>query len=82
MALTPKRIDLVVLFVADLERAKAFYQDTLGFALTFENLVAKGVEFARVPADRARGMHTAHFRDPDGSIWEIARSLREESNDG
>jgi catechol 2,3-dioxygenase-like lactoylglutathione lyase family enzyme len=137
MAVTLKRIDLVVLFVADLERAKAFYRDTLGLALKFEDpdsaffemessevllltiagaqdllssedvatqhptkassqlvafvedvdavhadLVAKGVEFVREPVDRAWGMRTAHFRDPDGNIWEIARSLSEESNEG
>ena len=137
MAVTLKRIDVVVLFVADLERAKAFYQDTLGFALKFEDpdsayfemegaslllltiagaqdllssedvatqhpttassqlvafvedvdavhadLVGKRVEFVREPVDQARGMRTAHFRDPDGNIWEISRSLSEESNEG
>ena len=46
------------------------------------DLVAKGVEFVRVPVDRAWGMRTAHFRDPDGNVWEIARSLSEESNEG
>lgn len=137
MAVTLKRIDLVVLFVVDLPRAKTFYQDTLGFALKFEDgdsayfemegaslllltiagaqdllspedvatrhptkassqlvvfvedvdavhadLVAKGVEFIREPVDRAWGMRTAHFRDPDGNIWEIARSSSDESNEG
>lgn len=137
MVVTLKRIDLVVLFVEDLARARAFYQDTLGFALTFEDkdsayfemegasllllsmagaqdllssqdvatqhptkassqlvafvedvdavhaeLVAKGVEFVREPVDRAWGMRTAHLRDPDGNIWEIARSLRDESSEG
>jgi catechol 2,3-dioxygenase-like lactoylglutathione lyase family enzyme len=136
MAVTVKRIDLVVLFVADLERARAFYQDTLGLALKFEDkdsayfelegaslllltiagaqdllsnevvaaqhptvasshlvafvedvdavycdLVAKGVEFVREPVDRAWGMRTAHFRDPDGNIWEIAQSLSDESSE-
>ena len=134
---TLKRINLVVLFVADLERARTFYQDTLGFALSFEDkdsayfelegaslllltiagaqdllsreavaaqhptqsssqlvafvddvdavyadLVAQGVEFVREPVDRAWGMRTAHFRDPDGNIWEIARPVTDESNEG
>ncbi|HLJ67270.1 MAG TPA: VOC family protein [Chloroflexota bacterium] len=132
-----KRIELALLFVADLERSKAFYQDTLGLSLTFEDaysaffqmegtalglltiagaqdlltaesvatqhpakvsgqlvsfvedvdavyadLVAKGVEFVREPVDRAWGMRTAHFRDPDGNIWEIARETGVESNEG
>jgi catechol 2,3-dioxygenase-like lactoylglutathione lyase family enzyme len=132
-----KRIDVAVLFVADLERSKVFYQGTLGLPLTFKDpasaffqmegaslllltisgaqdllsaeavatqqppkassqlvafvedvdrayadLVAKGVEFVREPVDRAWGMRTAHFRDPDGNIWEIARQIGAESNEG
>lgn len=130
MAVTLKRIDVVVLFVTDLDRSRSFYQNTLGFELTFEDpssgyfqldgaslllvtvadaqdllstedvatqplgkaasqhvifvedvdavytdLTAKGVEFIREPVDRAWGMRTAHFRDPDGNIWEIAKPL-------
>ena len=137
MPVTLKKIDLAVLFVANLERSKAFYANTLGFGLTFEDpssayfemegaslllltiagaqdllsgeavaaqhpakvssqlvafvedvdavhadLVAKGVEFVREPVDRAWGMRTAHFRDPDGNIWEIARPIGAESNEG
>lgn len=137
MTVTLKHINLAVLFVSDLGRARTFYQDTLGFALTFEDsssayfelegaslllltiagaqdllsgdvvaaqhatkvssqlvafvedvdavyaeLVAKGVEFVRTPVDRAWGMRTAHFRDPEGNIWEIAQSLSEESREG
>ncbi len=33
MSVALKRFDVVVLFVADLDRATAFYQDTLGLAL-------------------------------------------------
>jgi catechol 2,3-dioxygenase-like lactoylglutathione lyase family enzyme len=37
MGVNLKRIDVVVLFVADLERAKSFYRDTLGMPLQFED---------------------------------------------
>jgi catechol 2,3-dioxygenase-like lactoylglutathione lyase family enzyme len=135
--MTLKRIDVVVLFVADLDRAKTFYRDTLGLRMTFEDqssagfdldptlllllsiagaqdllsseavavqsptgarsqlvsfvedvdaiytdLVARGVEFVREPIDREWGLRTAHFKDPDGNIWEIAHSLANESNEG
>lgn len=130
MSMALNRIDVAVLFVADLERAMAFYRDTLELPLTFSDassayfemegaslllltitgaqdllsadavapqhppsassqlvafvedvdavyagLLAKGVEFIRPPTDRAWGMRTAHFRDPEGNIWEIARPL-------
>ena len=135
MAVSLNRVELALLFVTDLERSKAFYRDTLGFPLAFEDpvsaffqmegtslglltiagaqdllttesvatqhpskvssqlvsfvedvdaayadLVAKGVEFVRKPEDRAWGMRTAHFRDPDGNIWEIARQIDVASN--
>jgi catechol 2,3-dioxygenase-like lactoylglutathione lyase family enzyme len=134
MNVTLKRIDAVVLFVADLDRAKEFYRDTLGMTMKhedevsagfdFENtllllltvagaqdllsrsavavqrptgsssqlvafvedvdaiyadLVARGVEFVRKPIDREWGLRTAHFKDPDGNIWEIAQSLVKDS---
>ena len=133
MSVTLKRIDVVVLFVADLDRAKAFYGDTLGLVLKHEDqdsayleletasllllsiagaqdllssevvgaqrpggadsqlvafvenvdavyadLAAKGVEFVREPTDRAWGLRTAHFKDPDGHIWEISHTLARE----
>ena len=37
MNMTLKRIDVVVLFVEDLDRAKAFYRDTLGLQIQFED---------------------------------------------
>ncbi len=39
-------------------------------ALYFE-LRAKGVEFIRAPEDRWWGKRCAHFKDPDGHMWEI-----------
>jgi catechol 2,3-dioxygenase-like lactoylglutathione lyase family enzyme len=130
MNMTLKRIDVVVLFVADLQRAKAFYRDTLSMKMKFEDeasagfdfdstlllllsiagaqdllskeavavqrptgsssqlvsfvenvdtiyadLLARGVEFVTEPIDREWGLRTAHFKDPDGNIWEIAHSL-------
>ncbi|HEX6509621.1 MAG TPA: VOC family protein [Chloroflexota bacterium] len=137
MPVALKRIDPVVLFVADLNRTKAFYRDTLGLPLKFEDqesaffeleatsllllsvagaqdllsseavavqpssgassqlvsfvedvdavyrdLVAQGVEFIREPIDRPWGLRTAHFKDPDGHLWELAQSLAEDSAEG
>jgi lactoylglutathione lyase len=119
-----------VLFIDDLARSKAFYVDTLGFTLgfedetsaglfvgedmfmlvtvpsgeemltgeklstpngqwatglfnifvenvdvVFEQLKAKGVEFIIDPIDRYWGRRTAHFKDPDGVVWEISQSI-------
>ena|SRR5947209_20625920 len=130
-----KRIDVVVLFVEDLNRAKSFYGDTLGMQLQFEDeasagfdfdtallllltidgakdllsieavaaqhhngahsqlvsfvddvdavykdLVAQGVEFVREPIDREWGMRTAHFKDSEGNIWELAQQLSKGSD--
>jgi lactoylglutathione lyase len=134
MSIKLKKIDVVVLFVADLDRAKTFYGDTLGMGLKFEDdvsagfdfdttmllllsiagakdllsdeavaahpsagahsqlvafvedvdaihrdLSAQGVEFVRAPIDREWGLRTAHFKDPDGNIWEIAQPLANNS---
>lgn len=125
-----KGIDVVVLFVTDLARAKSFYGDTLGMQVQFEDeasagfdfgttlllllsvngaedllsseavaaqppngvrsqlvsfvedvnavyrdLSSQGVEFIREPIDRAWGMRTAHFKDPEGNVWELAQQL-------
>jgi len=37
----------------------------------YEELRAKGVEFIRTPEDRSWGLRCAHFKDPDGNVWEI-----------
>jgi catechol 2,3-dioxygenase-like lactoylglutathione lyase family enzyme len=37
----------------------------------YEELLAKGVEFIRTPEDRRWGKRCAHFKDPDGNVWEI-----------
>ncbi len=37
----------------------------------YEELSAKGVEFIRPPEDRWWGKRCAHFKDPDGNVWEI-----------
>lgn len=49
---------------------------------TYMELVARGVEFLRKPIDREWGMRTAHFKDPDGNIWEIAQPVPKESGEG
>jgi catechol 2,3-dioxygenase-like lactoylglutathione lyase family enzyme len=41
----------------------------------FEELRSKGVAFIVEPMDRYWGRRTAHFKDPDGVIWEISQSI-------
>jgi len=38
-------------------------------------LSSRGVELLNGPLDRAWGLRTATFADPDGHIWEIAQAL-------
>jgi catechol 2,3-dioxygenase-like lactoylglutathione lyase family enzyme len=119
-----------VLFVEDIDRARDFYVDVLGFTFGFGDetsaglflgdvmfllvtvpsasdmlpgeelgttsgqrpvglfnifvdntdeahalLRSKGVDFIVDPMDREWGRRTAHFKDPDGYIWEISQSI-------
>jgi len=43
---------------------------------TCAQLRARGVELLNGPMDRAWGLRTATFTDPDGHIWEIASELQ------
>lgn len=40
-----------------------------------EQLAARGVELLNGPIDRAWGMRTAAFADPDGHVWEVAAKI-------
>jgi catechol 2,3-dioxygenase-like lactoylglutathione lyase family enzyme len=40
-----------------------------------EQLAAHGVELLNGPMDRAWGLRTAAFADPDGHIWEVAAKI-------
>ncbi len=40
-------------------------------------LAARGVELLNGPVDRAWGMRTAAFADPDGHVWEVAAGIAE-----
>jgi catechol 2,3-dioxygenase-like lactoylglutathione lyase family enzyme len=40
-----------------------------------DELARRGVELLNGPIDRAWGMRTAAFADPDGHIWEIAAKI-------
>ena len=42
-------------------------------------LVGRGVELLNGPIDRAWGMRTASFADPDGHIWEVAATIPDAS---
>jgi catechol 2,3-dioxygenase-like lactoylglutathione lyase family enzyme len=42
----------------------------------YDELIAKGVEFIRTPEDRRWGKRCAHFKDPDGHVWEIHTDKR------
>jgi lactoylglutathione lyase len=37
----------------------------------YAELSSRGAEFIRPPEDRAWGLRCAHFKDPDGNVWEI-----------
>jgi uncharacterized glyoxalase superfamily protein PhnB len=43
----------------------------------YEELRSKGAEFIRAPEDRHWGLRCAHFKDPDGNVWEIHAPVRE-----
>jgi lactoylglutathione lyase len=123
---------ITVLFVEDVDRARAFYQDVMGLEVqhsdevsaafkmdpdtllilnhagaddllspadvdhgpargaravvatpvddvdaTYAELVSRGVEFIRAPEDRSWGLRCAHFKDPDGNVWEIHTPVQE-----
>ena len=40
-----------------------------------EDLAARGVTLLNGPMNRAWGLRTACFEDPDGHIWEVAQGL-------
>ena len=42
------RIELIPLSVTDIDRAKAFYEDTVGWAADFDNTVHEGLRFVQV----------------------------------
>jgi lactoylglutathione lyase len=44
----------------------------------YEELRAKGVEFIRAPEDRPWGLRCAHFKDPEGNVWEIHTPVKED----
>jgi catechol 2,3-dioxygenase-like lactoylglutathione lyase family enzyme len=43
--------------------------------VAYERLRSLGVTFIVDPTDRDWGRRTAHFKDPDGFIWEISQSI-------
>jgi uncharacterized glyoxalase superfamily protein PhnB len=43
----------------------------------YEELLAKGVEFIRAPEDRHWGLRCAHFKDPEGNVWEIHTPVKQ-----
>jgi catechol 2,3-dioxygenase-like lactoylglutathione lyase family enzyme len=45
--------------------------------VVYADLSAQGVEFVRPPIDREWGLRTAHFKDPEGNIWELAQPVAE-----
>jgi catechol 2,3-dioxygenase-like lactoylglutathione lyase family enzyme len=46
-----------------------------GARVPARELTGKGVALLNGPEDRAWGMRTANFQDPDGYVWEIATEL-------
>ncbi len=76
------KLELVPVPVADVDRAKAFYVEKVGFnadhdtrigdhvrvVQTREQLAARGVEVGEVE-EHGRGVKFVHFQDPDGNTW-------------
>ena len=58
--------------------AGARFQLTIGVEdadAVCQQLAASGVQLLNGPIDRAWGMRTAAFADPDGHIWEVAAKI-------
>jgi catechol 2,3-dioxygenase-like lactoylglutathione lyase family enzyme len=45
----------------------------------YEELKGKGVTFVRPPTDQRWGLRTAHFADPEGTLWEINQPVESQS---
>ena len=52
-----------------------FVTDVGDVDAAYAELRGRGVEFIRAPEDRHGGMRCAHFKDPDGNVWEIRKWL-------
>ena len=67
------KLELVVIPVSDIDRAKAFYVDQVGFVADAEeahaHLKSRGVEVSEV-TPMAWGTFV-FFADPDGNAWSI-----------
>jgi lactoylglutathione lyase len=60
------------------QEAGSRFQLTIGVEDTdaaCEELARRGVELLNGPIDRAWGLRTAAFADPDGHIWEVAGKI-------
>jgi uncharacterized glyoxalase superfamily protein PhnB len=72
-----QRLSLVTLGVADLARARAFYE-ALGWKETPRAVIAEaraaGARIAREPAETFWGGYSGVFVDLDGHPWEVAHN--------
>lgn len=50
--------------------------------VAYNELKAQSVEFVMPPMDRRWGRRTAHFKDPEGNIWEINQIIKDKKLDG
>jgi predicted lactoylglutathione lyase len=68
-------LELVLVPVSDIDRAKAFYSERAGFGVDVDvrparaTLVERGVEVA--PVEDLGGVFYASFADPDGNTWTL-----------
>ena len=70
--------DLIGPAVVAPQDSGARFQLTIGVADTdaaCEDLARRGVDLLNGPIDRAWGVRTAAFADPDGHIWEVAAKI-------
>jgi uncharacterized glyoxalase superfamily protein PhnB len=78
LLMTSEAQDLIGPAVVAGQDAGSRFQLTIGVEDTdvaCEELARRGVELLNGPIDRAWGMRTAAFADPDGHIWEIAAEI-------
>jgi catechol 2,3-dioxygenase-like lactoylglutathione lyase family enzyme len=75
---TPAAHELIEPAAVGAPDAGARFQLTVGVDDTdaaCEELATRGVDLLNGPMDRAWGVRTAAFADPDGHVWEVAAKL-------
>jgi catechol 2,3-dioxygenase-like lactoylglutathione lyase family enzyme len=62
------KLELVVVPVSDVDRAKKFYAEDVGFTLDYDRGDGEGFRFVQL-TPKGSEYSVADFRDPDGNTW-------------